>query len=190
MRYPNGQKKEYKKANISYGNRGMGLEAAINESNEYYRLTNKALIYKKPTPITVSKVNYKSRFEAVITEAYYKTPSTTDYNGVYKGFYIDFEAKETRNKSFPLANIHAHQIEHLKQVLEHQGISFLIISFMKEQEIYLLKTEDLLNITDRKSIPLSYMREKGYRIEEGYNPRIDYLKIIDQLIEEEAWNKK
>lgn len=186
MRYPNGQKKEYKKANISYGNRGMELEAAINETNEFYRLTKKALIYKKPTPITVSKVNYKSRFEAVITEAYYKTPSTTDYNGVYKGYYIDFEAKETRNKSFPLANIHAHQIEHLKQVIEHKGISFLIISFVKEQEIYLLKTEDLLNITKRKSIPLSYIKEKGYKLEEGYNPRIDYLKIVDQIIEEEA----
>ena len=30
------------------------------------------------TPIQIVKVNYPSRCEAVITEAYYKTPSTTD----------------------------------------------------------------------------------------------------------------
>ena len=54
--------------------------------------------------------------------------STTDYNGVYKGKYIDFEAKSTRKtSSFPLANISFHQIEHLKQVIKHNGIAFFII---------------------------------------------------------------
>lgn len=51
----------------------------------------------------------------MINEAYFRTPSTTDYNGVYQGYYIDFEAKETKNKtSFPLNNIHDHQVEHMK----------------------------------------------------------------------------
>src|SRR5574344_2335571 len=112
---------------ISYANRGMDLEDEINATNHYYLDIDKAVVYKKPTPITISKVNYK---ENRINEGYFRTPSTTDYNGLYKGYYIDFEAKETVNKtSFPLQNIHPHQIEHLKRVVKHGGIGFLIIRF-------------------------------------------------------------
>ena len=39
-----------------------------------------------------------------------------------------------------------------------------------------------LNNIDRKSIPLSYFKENAYLIKDGYNPRIDYLKIVDNLI--------
>ena len=102
MNYPSGIKKSYNKV-ISYGNRGMTLEEDINVTNEYYLIHNIASIYKKPTPIGIVKVDYKS---GTIKEAYFKTPSTTDYNGIYKGKYIDFEAKETMVNSFPLANIH------------------------------------------------------------------------------------
>ena len=77
----------------SYSSRGMRLENDINDSNKYYRELDKALIYKKPTPVQVVHVDYPKRQRAKITEAYYKTPSTTDYNGVYRGKYIDFEAK-------------------------------------------------------------------------------------------------
>ena len=125
MNYPNGIKKEHNASPITYRNRGMSLESDINESNEYYREIDKAYIYKKPTPVKIVKVNYPSRDKAVIKEAYYTIPSTTDYNGLYKGKYIDFEAKETKNKTaFPLANIHSHQINHIKNIYNHQGIVF------------------------------------------------------------------
>ena len=100
MKYPSGIKKEYK---LSTSNRGMSLESDLNETNLYYRDNDIAVIYKKPTPITINKVDYKSRIDAVITEAHFKVPSTTDYNGIYKGLYLDFEAKETRKDYFPLA---------------------------------------------------------------------------------------
>ena len=93
IKYPNGISTINTMQSKSYSSRGMRLENDINDSNKYYRELDKALIYKKPTPVQVVHVDYPKRQRAKITEAYYKTPSTTDYNGVYRGKYIDFEAK-------------------------------------------------------------------------------------------------
>ena len=60
MQYPNNIKKSYTKLSVSHSNRGMNLENALNISNEYYLRTDKALIYKKPTPIGVVDVSYKN----------------------------------------------------------------------------------------------------------------------------------
>ena len=57
MKYPNNINKTFK-TNISHSNRGMDLECSINLSNEYYLCTNRAIIYKKPTPIGVVDVKY------------------------------------------------------------------------------------------------------------------------------------
>ena len=169
----------------TYANRGMTLEADLKASNDYYLVNDIAVIYKKPTPITISKVNYPSRAEAVIKEGYFKTPSTTDYNGIYKGKYIDFEAKETKLKtSFPLSNIHPHQIKHLKQIYKHGGIGFLIVRFTVINKTFLLPIETLVKFLEessRKSIPLSYFEENGYIIKDKYNPRVDYLEVLDKL---------
>ena len=182
MKYPTCINKQ--KNNISYGNRGMTLESELNETNTFYLTNDIAVIHKKPTPITIAKVNYPSRIEAVIKEAYFKTPSTTDYNGIYKGKYIDFEAKETKLNYFPLSNIHNHQIEHLKKILNHGGISFIIVRFTLKNETYLLETRylnEFLNNQTRKSIPYEYFKEYGYLIKDKFNPRVDYLDIINKL---------
>ncbi len=183
MNYPNGLKKTFK---ITTSNRGMSLENDINDTNAYYRNNNIAVIYKKPTPITVNKVDYKSRKNAVIKEAHFVVPSTTDYNGVYQSSYIDFEAKETRQDYFPLANIHKHQIEHLKQIKKCGGIGFIIVRFIKDNKTYLLEIDKLVNFLDnskRKSIPQKYFVENGFLIKQGYNPYLDYLKIVDVIKE-------
>lgn len=184
VKYPNGLNKEYVN-DINYKNRGMNLEDDLNVTNEYYRNNDIAIIYKKPTPITIVKVDYKSRQDAVIKEAYFKTPSTTDYNGVYKGKYIDFEAKETINEQFfPLRNIHEHQIKHLKRIMEHGGIAFLIIRFSKLNQTYFMNGPDFLDFIDnekRKSIPIEYIKKKGILLKEKFNPRLDYLKIVSEI---------
>lgn len=183
MRYPSGIKLNTTK-NITYNNRGMNLEDDINITNKYYIENNIAFIYKKPTPIQITKVDY-SKNNAIIKEAYFKEPSTTDYNGLYKGKYIDFEAKETESKtSFPLSNIHKHQIKHIENVCNHGGIGFLIIRFNKLNKTFLLPGENLITFIEtnqRKSIPFSYFSEKAYLIEEKYIPRVDYLKIVDLI---------
>lgn len=172
---------KYKK-NIGYANRGMFLEHIINNANTYYLSKDIAVIYKKPTPIKVLNVAYRSSKTTLIDKAVFSETSTLDYNGVYKGKYIEFDAKECKNStSFPLSNIKPHQIEHIKNIMRHNGIVFLII-FMNNK-FYLLKGDSLISFignNDRKSIPYDYIEEKGYIIKEGYMPRIDYIKAIDE----------
>lgn len=185
MNYPKGIKKESSNNYINFGNRGMGLEDDINITNEYYIDNNIAFIYKKPTPIQVTKIDYKNN-SVIIKEGYFKEPSTTDYNGLYKGKYIDFEAKETTSKSsFPLVNIHKHQINHIRNIQNNDGICFLIVRFTTLSKNFLLMGNDFIDYIDRnerRSIPLKYFEEKGYLIELSYVPRLDYLKIIDKII--------
>lgn len=186
LNYPNGINKKHTNHEITFGNRGMCLESDLNSTNDYYASLDKAYIYKKPTPIKITKVNYPSRDKAVITQAFFTVPSTTDYNGIYKGKYIDFEAKETKNKtSFSLRNIHPHQIKHLRNIYNHGGIAFLIIRFTDLNETYLLMANKLVEFIEnntRESIPITYFRDNAYLIKDSYAPRIDYLKIIDQII--------
>ena len=187
INYPN-KKQIFKKQTENHSKRGMSFENLINESNEYYLSNNIAVIHKKPIPIQIVKVDYPSRSGAVIKEAYYKVPSTTDYNGIYKGKHIDFEAKETISKtSFPISNIHLHQIKHLSDINEHGGISFLIINFKTLNEIYLLESKHVSIYahrakTGRKSISITEIRENGHLVKEGFAPRVDYLKVLDELI--------
>ncbi|MBP5684584.1 MAG: recombination protein U [Bacilli bacterium] len=187
MNYPQGIKSNNRTLtvkNIDYKNRGMKLEDDLNNTNNYYIDKGIAYIYKKPTPIKLVKVDYKV---AKITEAYFDSPSTTDYNGIYKGYYIDFEAKETNNsKGFPLINIHSHQIKHIRNIDKEKGICFLIVRFNKLNETYLLMSKDFINFidnNDKKVIPITYFREKGYLIKDKFIPRVDYLEIIKKLLE-------
>lgn len=195
IRYPGGRKyaattnanNKIKNPKIlQYANRGMTLEEDLNTTNQFYRETSRGVIYKKPTPIQVVHVDYPRRSAAKITEAYFKKPSTTDYNGVYRGRYIDFEAKETKNKtSFPFGNIHVHQVEHMRAVQEQGGISFLIIRFTQLQETYLYDVscfmEWYFNQAKRSSIPKKEIQTSGISITEGYRPRLDYLSAVDKL---------
>ena len=168
----------------SHANRGMDLENDINNTNSYYLDNDIAIVYKKPTPIKVRKVNYNKN-HTIITEAFYEMPSTTDYNGIYKGKYIDFDAKEVKNSSsFALSNLHAHQLKHLKRVKEHGGISFLIVRFYKNNITYLIEIDeiiDYINSENRKSIPIDYFESKAHRIPDAYIPRVNYIKVIDNL---------
>ena len=182
MKYPNNINKKYKHE-INYKNRGMNLETIINEACKYYLDNDIAVIYKKPTPIGVVDVDYKNG--AVIKKAYFKEPSTLDYNGLYKGKYIEFDAKECHNKtSFPLSNIHIHQINHINNIINHGGIAFLIISM--NNNYYLFKGENLLefiNNEKRKSIPFNIIDSIGYKLNYNYNIGLDYIKGIKKAYE-------
>ncbi|MGE7091755.1 Holliday junction resolvase RecU [Lysinibacillus sp. NPDC048646] len=200
IRYPNGKlytpapsvtktEKQGKTKDFSFSNRGKTLEDEINEANDYYLERRLAIIHKKPVPVQIVKVEYPSRSAAVIKEAYFRTPSTTDYNGVWNGHYIDFDAKETASKtSFPLKNIHTHQMTHMQQVTEQHGVAFIIIRFSAFERYFILPYEVLqkawqaMTSGERKSIPFSTIEKEAYEIPTSYYPRIDYLPVLQQFI--------
>lgn len=169
----------------NYMGRGMSLEDDLNKSNTYYLECERAVIHKKPIPIQIVRVDYPTRSSAKIVEAYYKTPSTTDYNGIYRGRAIDFEAKETKSKSsFPLKNIHPHQIQHLERVLKHGGIGFVIIRFTCYDETYLVDASYMIEqyyTQTRKSIPYDEIKQHASLIKQGLTPRLRYLDNVDAL---------
>ena len=189
IQYPKGHGKIFspQTSTVTYGSRGMFLETLLNQTNDYYRLRKIAVIHKKPTPVQIVRVDYPQRSRAKIVEAYFRQASTTDYSGVYRGHYIDFEAKETRQKNaIPMKNFHPHQIQHMEQVLEQQGICFVLLHFSSQQETYLLPALDLIRFyhqdKGQKSMPLGYIQEYGYLVKQGAFPQIPYLDIIKELL--------
>ncbi|MEK4229060.1 Holliday junction resolvase RecU [Solibacillus sp. FSL H8-0538] len=202
IRYPNGKlykatptetpaasKSKKKDKDFSYSNRGKSLEDDLNETNAFYLQKNLANIHKKPVPVQIVKVEYPSRSAAVIREAYFRTPSTTDYNGVWNGYYIDFEAKETESKTaFPLKNIHLHQVTHMKSVKMQKGITFFIIRFSALMRDFIVPFEVIesawqqMEEGGRKSIPLTIFEQQTVEVKTGYNPRLDYLSAVKKFI--------
>ena len=189
INYPNGKKAcgaaPVQTGKISAGGRGMELEKEINITNKFYLNSDIAVIHKKPTPVTIVHVDYPRRSAAKITEAYFKLPSTTDYNGIYRGRYIDFEAKDNMIvTAFPLKSIHEHQIRHLDAIVRHGGIAFVIVRFVKRSETYYVPADKMVRFvktTGRSSIPYDWFKENGILIPSTYTKPVDYLKVVDQL---------
>lgn len=188
INYPDGRRSKGKqtialKQKGSAANRGMQLESLINAANTYYIENDIAVITKRPTPINVVKIDYKKG--AKIVDAYFEKQSTTDYNGVFRKHYLDFEAKSTQLKtSFPLNNIYTHQITHLQNVIRHGGIAFFIIEFSTLNEIYAVSASliiDFIKNNARKSIPYATIKQSGVLIELGFNPILNYLLAIEKL---------
>lgn len=189
IKYPGG--KEYKapktKVTLSHksslANRGMNLEDDINQSNDYYNEIGRCLIYKRPTPINIVKVDYSKG--AHIVDAYFEKQSTTDYNGIYRGKYVDFEAKNTKSKtSLPLANIHKHQIKHLTDVIKQGGLAFFIVEFQYYNQCFLIDAQFIINryeSKEKKSISYEETLKHGIEIKSGFRPRLLYLDAVDQM---------
>ena len=130
----------------SRGLRGSTLEEMINRTNEKYLENHLALIQKVPTPITPITIDQATRH---ITLAYFDQKSTVDYIGVVQGVPVCFDAKECNTDTFPLQNIHEHQVRFMEEFERQDGIAFFLISFTKRDQLYYLPFRDLLKFWNR-----------------------------------------
>ena len=103
----------------SRGLRGSTLEDMINRTNERYLEKHLALIQKIPTPITPVKMDKEHR---QITLAYFEKRSTVDYIGAVQGIPVCFDAKECVADTFPLQNVHEHQVRFMRDFEQQEGL--------------------------------------------------------------------
>ncbi len=162
------------------GLRGSLLEEYVNITNERYAKGGLALIQKVPTPITPINIDKESRR---ITLAYFDQKSTVDYIGAVQGVPVCFDAKECHTDTFPLQNIHPHQIDFMERFERQDGISFLLIYYSGRDEFYYLRHEKLMGFWGRarEGGRKSFRREE---LEPGFFMRpkdgvpVPYLEMI------------
>ena len=169
----------------SRGLRGSTLEDMINKTNEKYRENGLALIQKIPTPITPIKMEPETRH---ITLAYFEQKSTVDYIGAVQGIPVCFDAKECATDTFPIQNIHEHQIEFMRGFEKQDGISFIIIYFSSRDEFYYVPFSDIINFWNRsenggrKSFTYKEINQ-NFRIYANQGIPVHYLETIQKDIE-------
>ena len=148
------------------GLRGSTLEDMINMTNEHYRQQKLALIQKIPTPITPVEIDQSTRH---ITLAYFEKQSTVDYIGAVQGIPVCFDAKECAVKTFPIMNIHEHQVKFMEDFEKQGGISFILLFFSSLNETYYIPFKDIKFFYERslkggrKSFTYDEI-DKSYRI--------------------------
>ena len=163
------------------GLRGSTLEELINRSNEAYREKKLALIQKVPTPITPIEIDKESRH---ITLAYFDMKSTVDYIGAVQGIPICFDAKECAVNTFPLQNIHPHQIAFMREFEQQGGISFIILSYTAKNEIYYVPFDMIYRFWKRmeeggrKSFTYDEMVSDAWKIRSHRDILVHYLEQI------------
>lgn len=170
----------------SRGLRGSTLEDIINHTNEVYREKKLALIQKIPTPITPITIEKSTRH---ITLAYFDQKSTVDYIGAVQGIPVCFDAKECAVKTFPLQNVHEHQIRFMKEFEEQGGIAFIILHFTALDELYYVPFRDLetfwkrMQDGGRKSFTYDEV-DKSYQIRASRDILVHYLETIQKDLKE------
>ena len=130
----------------SRGLRGSTLEDMVNRTNEWYLEKNLALMQKIPTPITPVRMDKEHR---QITLAYFDQRSTIDYIGAVQGIPVCFDATECVAETFPLQNIHEHQVRFMENFEKQGGIAFFLLSYTARDEFYYLRLAKLLEFWNR-----------------------------------------
>jgi len=166
----------------SRGLRGSILEDLINHCNDKYLENNLALIQKIPTPIKPINIDKETRH---ITLAYFDQKSTVDYIGVVQGIPVCFDAKECSTNTFPIQNIHEHQIDFMSNFEKQGGVAFIILYFSTYDEKYYIPFVDIMAFWNRskeggrKSFTYDEIN-KEYKIRSVRGIMVHYIEMIQK----------
>ncbi|MCQ2513115.1 MAG: Holliday junction resolvase RecU [Lachnospiraceae bacterium] len=169
----------------SRGLRGSQFENIINQSNEKYRELRLGLVQKIPTPIKPVEIDDNRH----ITLAYFEKKSTVDYIGVVQSFPICFDAKECKENTFQLSNVHEHQFAFMTDFEAQGGISFLLIYFTGADKYYYMRYFELKQLLakaengGKKSVNIEEL-DNNYFITEKLGVPLHYLEGINMDLQE------
>ena len=142
------------------------------------------MVQKIPTPITPISMQ-----GSMITKAFFSEKSTVDYIGAVQGIPVCFDAKECARSTFPLQNVHPHQVSFMERMEEQGGIAFLLILFTDTEECYYMRFQELKRFWDRaedggrKSVRREEL-DPRYYIEDIRFPFIPYLEMLSRDLDE------
>ncbi len=178
----------------SHANRGSALEDLVYISCIQYYNAKLLRIDKFPVPVKILQTNNCKSFDDSQTIksktqviGYLEGKSTVDYIGAIKGGRsICFDAKETNQDNiFPLKNIHAHQVDYMKDISELGGIAFLIVCFSKIDRYFRMDYKFLRTVWDNwvlhphtkgfASVTLSDMEKYCFEIKPSYSFSLNFL---------------
>jgi recombination protein U len=160
-------------------NAGKYLENWIDHANQQYAMKGLAIVNKIPTPWIVQRKYspFKKTYE--IASAFPEKKSTVDFGGTSQNFSIWFDVKVTKHKtSFPLINIHKHQMEYLEAVQKQGGKAFFLIHSEFHQKTWLMWIKQLLDFIEtekRKSIPFGWFEANCSEVKSRNGIVLDYL---------------
>ena len=105
---------------------------------------------------------------------------------------VCFDAKECVAETFPLQNIHEHQVEFMKNFEKQQGIAFILIYYSSRNILYYMRFEELYRFWmraqngGRKSFRFDELDERFFmKFFRGcYVPYLDALNLDLELRDE------
>ena len=115
--------------------------------------------------------------------AYFEKQSTVDYIGAVQGIPVCFDAKECAVKTFPIMNIHEHQVKFMEDFEKQGGISFILLFFSSLNETYYIPFKDIKFFYERslnggrKSFTYDEI-DKNYKINSTSGAVVHYLEGI------------
>ncbi|ATZ17440.1 Holliday junction-specific endonuclease [Williamsoniiplasma luminosum] len=153
---------------------GMFLETILNLTHEKFKIDNECLVIKIPTNWVITKANDHS----------FLKHEACDYIGNYQGYYFEFEAKETYKNFFDWKMIRKSQILKMNQIIQNQGIAFLIIYFGEHDSFYFV---DYLFLktwveTNQQHIPYEWFELNTQKIYLNSQLKLDYLNCLKMQI--------
>ena len=168
----------------SHANRGMALEELINYSNEVYRNKHMAVVYKRPTPVKILHTR------GTKVDGYLEAASTVDYEGVYNGRSLQFEAKSTKKMDrFDLSAFQEHQIEHMRACLNQGAVVFALVEFATRDQVFYVPGKLILNVWDkhkksggRASIASEDLSAQCSLVRTGRGVPLDYIAVVDKVL--------